>query len=201
VIEAGRRRSFARGQIVFHQGEVGDSLHLIQSGRFTVRVGTPDGDVLALTVLGPGDSFGELALLDDNSERTATVAALEAAETLTLSRQPFLRLLEEHPGVARHLLGVVARNVLRDTSLLLDALFAPAERRVLRRLLDVARAYGDGERIPLTQVDLAELAGTSRSTVNRVLGDLREQGAVGLSRGGVTILDRASIEERAQTSN
>jgi CRP-like cAMP-binding protein len=88
VLAAARLRRFARGEIVFHEGDPGDTFHLIAKGRFAVRVSTELGETATLAVLGRGDFFGELALLGEHP-RTATVAALEAAETMALHRESF----------------------------------------------------------------------------------------------------------------
>src|SRR3954452_16555755 len=79
-----RRRTFSAGEAVFHAGDPADTLHLVRSGRFAVRITTEFGDVATLNVVGPGDAFGELALLTPGAPRSATVAALEAAETLSV---------------------------------------------------------------------------------------------------------------------
>src|SRR3954462_14045437 len=89
VLQVARRRRFARNEVVFHRDDPGDSLHLIQKGRFAVRVMTPLGDVATVAVRGPGESFGEMALVNEGSRRSATVAALEDAETLAVYRDEF----------------------------------------------------------------------------------------------------------------
>src|SRR4051794_18348134 len=95
LLERARRRTFAAGEIVFHAGDPADTLHLIQSGRFAVRVTTEFGDVATLNVIGPGDFFGELALLSPRAPRSATITALEKAETLSVHEIDFNRVRSE----------------------------------------------------------------------------------------------------------
>ena len=104
------------------------------------------GDAAILTVLGAGEMFGELALLgDDRARRSATVAALEAAETLSVHRLDFERLRADHPAVAEVLVAILSAQVRRLSRHLLDALYVPAEQRVLRRLVEVSDLYAEVE--------------------------------------------------------
>jgi CRP-like cAMP-binding protein len=198
LVSIARRRRFARGEVVFHQHDPADTLHLIDKGRFAVRVATPLGDTAILAVLGPGDIFGELSLLgDDEARRSATVAALEAGETRSVHRIDFERLRSEHPETVSVLISILAGQVRRLSRHLLEALYVPADKRVLRRLLEVADLYDDGV-VPLTQDDLAGLAGTSRATVNRVLRDEAARGSVQLGRGRATVVDGEALARRAR---
>jgi CRP/FNR family cyclic AMP-dependent transcriptional regulator len=191
VLRTARRRTFAKGEVVFHHGDPGDSLHLVARGRFAVRVMTPVGDVATLGIRGPGESFGEMALVDPEAHRSATVQALEPAETLALA---YSQLGHVRGAVDRMLVALLADQVRRSNQLLLDAFYVPAERRVLRRLLEL------GETVVLTQEELAQLAGTSRATVNRVLRDEEKRGALRLERGRVTVLDVEALRRRARTA-
>lgn len=194
-----RRRQFARGEVVFHEQDPADTLHLIVKGRFAVRTSTTLGDTAVLAVLGPGEMFGEIALLGgQDARRSATVAALEAGETRSVHQLDFDRLRREHPSTSEVLIQILAAQVRRLSAHLLDALYVSAEKRVLRRLLDLDRVYGPGAPIPLTQEDLASLAGTSRATVNRVLRDEESRGAVELGRGRTTVLDPEALTRRGR---
>lgn len=201
VLAAGRLRRFARGEVIFHEDDPGDSLHLIAKGRVAVRVTTPVGEVATLAVLGPGGFFGELALLGPPAARTATVTALEKTETISIHRDAFDTLKAEHPSVETFLTGVLGAQVQRLSGQVLEALYVPADKRVLRRLWDLAQIYGggaEGTEIPLTQEDLASVAGTSRATVNRVLGQAAEAGFVRVTRGKIAVSDPATLEKRAR---
>ena len=115
VLASTRRRRFARREVVFHQGDLGDDFHLVARGRLAVQASTPLGDVVTLVVVGPGDFFGELALLDPASRRNATVIGLEPAETLVLTGERFNELRRENPSVNRVLVEALAARLLRMT--------------------------------------------------------------------------------------
>jgi CRP/FNR family transcriptional regulator, cyclic AMP receptor protein len=180
VLSIARRRTFARGEVVFHRGDPANALHLISAGRFAVRITTPLGDTATLAVRGVGDAFGELALVSEAPERSATVQALEAGETRSVLRDDFERLRREHPGVDAILVAILAERVRRLSEQLTEAYYLSADARVVRRLADLAELYGGA--VPLPQEALAELAGTSRATVNRVLRELEDRGVVELGR-------------------
>ena len=197
LLAIARRRTFAKGEVVFHRDDPADSLHLIVRGRFGARVVTPLGDSVLVDVLGPGQSFGELALLHGDSRRSATVEALEAGETRSVYRNDFAELQRVHPGVKDVLLRLLAEQLRRSTDRVVEAHFVDAETRVRRRLVELGTTYDDGV-VPMRQEDLAALAGTSRATVNRVLREEEKLGAVALSRGRTTLLDRAALERRCR---
>ena len=138
LLSIARRRKFARGEVVFHEHDPADTLHLVDKGRFAVRVATPLGDTAILSILGPGDMFGELSLLGDaDARRSATVAALEAGETRSVHRLDFERLRSTHPETAAVLISILSGQVRRLSRHLLEALYVPADKRVLRRLLEL----------------------------------------------------------------
>jgi CRP/FNR family transcriptional regulator, cyclic AMP receptor protein len=192
---AGRRRTFSRGEVVFHEGDPGDSLHRVTRGRFAARVTTPVGDVATFAVHAPGDVFGLLAVLHPEARRTATVAALEQAETFVLPASSFARIRAAHPEVAIAVEQLLVDMLTISSSRLVEALYTPVHLRVRARLRDLARIYGGGGTepvtIPLSQEDLAGLVGTTRETVNRVLQDEQERGTVSLARRRITILPRS----------
>lgn len=195
LLAIARRRKFARGEVVFHQDDPADTLHLISKGRFAVRTQTRLGDTVILAVLGSGQCFGELSLVEPGQPRSATVAALEAGETMSVHQLDFDRLTREHPNTKDVLVAILAAQVRRLSGHLLDALYVPADKRVVKRLAEIAALYPDGE-IPLTQEDLADLAGTSRATVNRVLRAEQDKGTVVLRRGKTTVVDADGLSRR-----
>jgi CRP-like cAMP-binding protein len=186
-----QRRRFARGEVVFHEGDPAGSLHLLERGRVSVQLTTPFGDVAIVDVLRPGDAFGEQSLVDGVGLRTATVTALEKVETLALDAQTFANLRTTNPGLDRFLLMVVATRLRATSQQLLEALYIHADVRVLRcvcRLCDVFDVPGGGQ-IPMTQADVASMAGVNRSTANRVLTHVQACGALALRRGHIEVLD------------
>lgn len=198
VLTIARRRTFSRGEVVFHEGDLADSLHLVARGRFAVRVRTPLGDSAMLALRGPGQAFGELALVSGpESVRAATVESLDAGETHAVYRREFDALRREHPRVDDVLLALLAGEIRRTNALLLDSYYSGADARVRRRLLDLAAGATDGV-VRLTQEDLASLAGTSRATVNRVLREEQRRGTLELRRGTVAVRDAAALSRRAR---
>jgi len=197
LLSVARRRKFERGEVVFHEQDPADTLHLIVKGRFVVRTQTPLGERAILAVLGPGEMFGELALLGEEQRRSASIVALEGGETHCIHRIDFEALRRDHPDTAQVLISILAGQVRRLSRHLLEALYVPADKRVLRRLLEVAALFEDGV-VPLSQEDVASLAGTSRATANRVLREEQERGAVELRRGKVAVLDTEALERRAR---
>jgi CRP/FNR family cyclic AMP-dependent transcriptional regulator len=191
-----RVRRYAAGEVIAHEGDLADTLHLIRSGRVAAGLTTQYGNQVTFTLLGPGEVFGELALLDARSRRSATLTALEPTETVTLTRPEFDQLRADRPEFAQGLVDLLAERVRRLSDQLVEALYVPADTRVLRRLLTAAQLYG-GTELPLTQDDLAGLAGTARATVNRVLRAEAKRGTLELRRRRIRILDRAALERRA----
>ena len=202
LLQIARRRRFARNEVVFHRDDPGDSLHLIQKGRFSVQVMTPLGDVATIAVRGPGESFGEMALIAEEPRRSATVTALEDAETFAVYRAEFEQLRRRRPDVDRFLFRFVVGEVRNLTERLLEALYLPVDKRVLRRLVDLAALYrgqdDDDVVIALTQEAIAELAGATRSTVNQILRDEERRGTIKLERGKTRILDLDQLTRRAR---
>ena len=140
-----------------------------------------------------------MARVAEHRKRSAKVEALEEAETLPVYVSEFRRLRSEHPGVNHVLIGFLAEELDRQNELLLEALYVPVERRVLRRLAELSVLYaGRDSVIPLTQEQLAEMAGTSRATVNPVLRDEQARGNVELRRGRTAVLDAEAIARRAR---
>ena len=197
VLAVARRRTFRKGEVVFHRGDPADSFHLVTAGRFAVRATRPLGETTLLSIRGAGEAFGELALIGGEGRRSATISALEAGETRAVFHADFDRLRQRHPGVNAILVSLLADDVRRLTEHLSDAYYLDADERVRRRLGDLAEIYGgEGAAIPLTQEDVAGYAGTSRVTANRVLRQEQERGTVALQRGQITILDPSRFGRR-----
>jgi CRP/FNR family transcriptional regulator, cyclic AMP receptor protein len=191
LLSIARRRRFARREVVFHRDDPGDSLHLVTAGRFAIRVMTPLGDTVTIAVRSPGDSFGEMALVGETARRSATVLALDEGETFCVYKDDFEELRAGHPSIDRVLLAFMVAEVRMLNERLLEALYVPADRRIMRCLVDLAG--NDGGEVPLTQEELAEIAGTTRATVNRVLREHERRGTVALRRGRIVVLERARI--------
>lgn len=191
-----RTHRFGRGQTVFNDGDRGDCLYLVQSGRLDVQVGTPAGQLVTLRVIHPGELFGELALVHPDNRRTGRVTALEATELSALFRRDFESLRATIPSVDRFLVAALAERVVRTSELAVEMLLPP-ETRIWKRLAVLADAYGS-DPIAMSQETLAQVAGTVRQTANRVLQAGVRDGIVALGRGTIVVLDRDAVDARAR---
>jgi len=190
------RRRFGRRQALFHHGDPSDGMYLITAGRVVVRISTPSGEEASLAVIGPGNSVGEQSLLTGDGRRSASAVALEPVEALFLSRTAFVALRQEDASFDEVMLRLLAARVIRLTDQLVEALFVPATTRVLRRIAEAASLYGDGV-IPLTQEEVATMAGSTRPTVNRVLRHAQDAGVVDLARGRIRVMDLGGLRDLA----
>lgn len=199
VLALARRSAYRRGEVVFHHRDPADAVHLITKGRFDIRITTTHGDVVALAIRGPGETFGELAVVT-GAERSATVSALEAGETLVLRGSELRRLGRDHVSVGEVLVRMLAEHVALLSERLVESYTVDAETRVARRVLELAQVYGGAVpvTIPLIQEEIAALAGASRATVNRVLRDSERRGLVRLSRGRTILLDERGMARLAR---
>ncbi len=194
LVGVAERRTYNRGQVVFHDDEPADALHLVVKGYFAVRATVPGGDTVLLALIGPGDAFGELALID-TGRRGATVQAFADGETLALHRNAFEALRRQRPAVDRALATILAERIRRLNDLLLEAHHVEADQRVRRRLLELAEVF-DGP-VLLTQDEIAQTAGTSRATVNRVLREEEAAGSIALGRRRTTVRDPEALRRSA----
>ena len=202
VLQIGIRRKYRKNAYVFHAGDTGDRLYVIVTGRVSVQLTNHEGDTTILALLGPGDCFGELAVLR-GGVRTASVVALENLEAVTLSRADLNQLSDDGHVVQGFLIDVLTTQVMRLTRRVIDAEFATAADRVVSRLADVARVYDEGVtpiEVPMTQASLAGMAGTTRPTVNKVLARLAAEGLIRVGHGGVEVLDFVGLQRRADAS-
>jgi CRP/FNR family transcriptional regulator, cyclic AMP receptor protein len=200
-MERAKRRTYAAGEMVYQEGDPADSLHLVLRGRLAVTVTSADGRELTFAVVGQDDVFGELALLAQDGHRGTTVRALEPAETLSIHRRDFDHLRQRHRAFSELMVDILSMRVLRLSAQIEEALYLPVQTRILRRLVELARSYGGGTVpavIPLTQEDIAGLAGTARATVNRILRAERNRGTVSLEKRRITVLDLESLTRRAR---
>ena len=184
--------------MVFHDGDLGDTLHLVVKGHFAICITTPSGDQAMLRVFGPADYFGELAMLSAGP-RCGSAISLDGGETLSIHRDDFDALRAKSPKINEVLTDALVAEVRRLSAALIDALYVPVERRIWFRLLDLVELFGgDGPVvIPLTQDDIAQLAGTTRPTANRVLRAGEEQGVLRLARGRIEVHDRTALRRLA----
>lgn len=189
------RRRFDRGEVVFHQGDPGASLHIVESGYFLIQVLTSAGERVGMTIEGPGDVFGELAMLDSNGRRTATIRALRPSETMSLDAEHFNALRTQVSWVDRFLIELLVRRVERLTDQLAETAWLSAEKRVCRQLNRLIDVFSPGP-IYLKQAEIASLAQTTRPTVSSVLGELAKADVLQTGRGSVEVHDREALQRR-----
>jgi CRP-like cAMP-binding protein len=201
-----RRRQYPRGETLFLRGDPGSFLYVIDQGCVKIAMSSPEGREVTLALLGPGDFFGELSLLD-GGERSADATVIQDASVFLLAREDFLRFLECRPRVAFHVMEVLSRR-LRQTDLLVhDAAFFDVPGRLANVMLRLAstptptpgQTAEDGLTIGrhITQVDLAEMIGSTRESVNKWLSFYQRQGLIRIDRGQITILDPIALQRRA----
>ena len=200
LLSHARRHRFTKGEVVFHEGDPAESLHLVDRGKAAVRLVTQLGDIHIIRVVPQGGWFGELALIT-GSPRNATVAALEPLETLSLHRSHLDEVRAHFPAFDQVLTSSLTSEVRRLSSALLEALFIPVEQRAYRRLSELVALYRDGERpvvIPFTQEEVAQIVGTTRPTINKVLKSAAANGILKLRRGSIEIIDLDQLARRAR---
>jgi CRP/FNR family transcriptional regulator len=191
-------RSFPAGTRVFHEGDDSDACYIVKEGSFRVTREHSDGRAITLATLGPGEIFGELAMLDGD-QRSASAEALTDGDLLALPANDVRALLARHPEISLKLVAGLVRRLRAANVRLSRQSFQTVPSRVagiLAQLSREAQADGDAEEevtIEMNQTDLAQLAGTSRESVSRFLAELERAGVVRSGRGRVTVLAPAKL--------
>ncbi len=194
---------YSRGETVFVEGEQGDTLFIVLSGKIKIGRRATDGRENMLSVMGPSDMFGELSLFDPGP-RTATATVLTDARLASLAHSSLRPWINDRPEIAEQLLRVLARRLRRTNDALADLIFTDVPGRVAKALLGLSERFGtpegDGVRVhhDLTQEELAQLVGASRETVNKALADFSSRGWMRVDSRAVTILDAERLARRAR---
>jgi CRP/FNR family transcriptional regulator len=198
-----RIRRFRKAETIFHQGDPGDALFIVASGSVKVVLPSDEGPESAIVaVLGPGEFFGELAILD-GAPHSATIVAIEPTETLVLQRDAFFGLIDSDPELRRALLASLAGAIRRLTGHVEDLHFLDLPARLASRILRLAAeepaAPNREVRIPwpYTQSEVAGMIGGSRQSVNRLLADLADEGIVRIEKEELIVSD---IDRLARTA-
>lgn len=191
VLRSARRRRFRNSETIFHQGDPGVSLHLIERGHVAVRMFDRRGSMTTFDLLPPGGYVGEMSLVGKNPFRSASAVAVGPVETMALSREVFDSLCDRHPSVMGVLAEMLTERVEWLSEQVMDAHSLHADERVVKQLVRLARNFaGQGEVvIPITQEGLASLAGTTRPTANRAIRSLVADGTIEIRRGRIVIRD------------
>lgn len=194
---------FPRGHTVFAEGEPGDRLYIIISGKVKIGRRTTDGRESLITLMGPSDMFGELAIFDPGP-RTSTVTTLTEVSAVSMSRAALQSWIAEEPEIAEQLLRVLARRLRRTNDNLSDLIFTDVPGRVAKQLLYLAQRFGSREgnalRVnhELTQEEIAQLVGSSRETVNKALADFAQRGWIRVQGKSILIDNAERLALRAK---
>jgi len=192
-----------RGERLFSEGDAGDRLYIILSGKMKLTKAAPDGRENLLSVHGPGEMFGELSLYDP-VPRTSSANAVTQAELAGVAHDELRKFLATRPEVAMHMLQALAQRLRRINEVKADLVFTDVPGRVAKALLDLSDRFGvqtpDGVQVnhDLTQEELAQLVGASRETVNKALADFAARGWIQLAAKSVLVTDTDRLRKRAR---
>ena len=194
-------RSFERGEVIFREGDSGDTCYIVRSGSVSIRREHADGRTVALAELRTGAMFGELALFRGET-RSATAEALEPTALLAVLGRDMQALITSSPGMALKMLGTMAERVRRTNERLSQRSFQTVSGRVAGAVLGQVMARQEegvaGQRdvlVQATQAEIAQLAGTSRESASRFLATLEREGVVALGRGKVTVHEPERLKD------
>jgi CRP-like cAMP-binding protein len=197
-----RPKTYRARQVIFHRGDPGDTLYIVQSGQVKIVLLSAKGEEMVLALFQSGDFFGELSLLD-GLPRSASATAVQTTVLLSVSRMEFQRVLRETPAMAEQVIGALTAR-LRHTDLLLgDAIFLTVAARLTKRLLELAETQGERDRpqgpvtIRVTQAELAAMVGATRESINKELRTLEIRGILQLGRSRVVLL-RPELVQRPE---
>jgi CRP/FNR family transcriptional regulator, cyclic AMP receptor protein len=200
VAEISRERSYPRNSVILFEDDPGDALYVIAQGQVKVVLIGEDGREVILSVMGPGEFFGEMALIDDEP-RSAHVIAMEDSGLLVIRREDFQDLLKQTPGIGLVLLRELSRRLRRVDEKVGSLVLLDVNGRVAQLLLELADEAGS-DRITrrLTHHTIAQMIGSSRETVSRTMRELVDKGSITVSRREIQIRDRAALETSAGRS-
>lgn len=196
------RRRYRRDEVIFHEGDPGDSLHVVVEGQVKITRESAEGGEAIVALLSPGESFGELVLLD-GAPRSATATAMEATETMVMPRSTFLELVEGGSPFRSRLLTGLASRVRRLTNQLAEVHFLDLAGRLALQLTRLAEEAAPGQATDirlsrsLTQSDLAAMVGGTRQRVNQIIGDFVDEGLVASEGGSLVVRDLERLRERS----
>ena len=193
----------AKGDVLFAEGDPGERLFLVESGKVKLGHTAADGRESIIAVLGAGEMLGELSLFDPGP-RTATAIAVSNSKLLSMSHEALLPWLVGRPDLAVSLLAALARRLRRTNEALADLVFSDVPGRVAKALLELGAKFGQDTpeglvvHHELTQEELAQLVGASRETVNKALADFSQRGWIRIEQRSVTLLDIDRLDRRAR---
>lgn len=192
-----REKSYPRSSVIVFEDDPGDAFFIVREGRVKVVLVGDDGREVILGMLGPGDHFGELALID-NRPRSAHVIAMDDATLLVLRREDFRKRVETSPKVAWALLVELSRRLRAADGKIGGLVLLDVPGRIARLLLDHVAEDGKTIEKPLTHQTIAQMIGASRETVSRAMRDFQDEGWVSVDRRRITLTDVEALRRRAR---
>lgn len=187
-------------RVLFRKGDPGTNMMVVLEGRVQICTHSEEGREFVVNIINPGEVFGEIALLD-GSDRTADAVTMDPCELMVLERRDFVPFLRDHPDACMRLLEVLCQKLRWTTGVLEAALFLEGPSRLARVMVHLSSLYGqsvDGGielRIRLSQQQLANMVGMSRESINKQLGQWRDDGIVAIDEGRITITDLDALQE------
>jgi CRP/FNR family cyclic AMP-dependent transcriptional regulator len=195
-----KRHTYRRGQTILYQGDVGDSLFVVVSGRVRIYTISQEGHELSVWICDEGDFFGEMALLT-GEPRSASAEAMQFTEVLVLERQVFRDYLLSNPEAALHIIEALSDRLRSTTESAEGLVSLSVTQRIARKLLELVARYGVPQEqgvlidLNLSQEAIATLVGTTRESANRALRGLRDQGIVEIDRSCIRVIDPERLED------
>jgi CRP/FNR family cyclic AMP-dependent transcriptional regulator len=201
LMAVARKRTFRAGEVIFHREDVGQVLYVLKEGKVNICLMSPEGQAISLVVLGKGDFFGELAILD-GLPRSTDAIALERVECYTIQRSDIRNAIMKSPKLAIQVLEILCWRLRKTDDKVEDLVVLDVYGRVAKKLLDLAQEHGvnteDGTRIDLrlTQQDLASMVGASRESVNKVLGYFTDKSYISSDKHKITLHRLNELKQR-----
>ena len=191
------RRSYSHGAIVFSQSDPGDALYGVVTGKIRISASSPDGREVFLNIMEPGDTFGEIALLDGR-HRTATASVTAPSELIIITRDHFLELLRREPQLVSHVIQLLCERIRWTSGLAEESALLSVPARLARRLLSLGKFHGretpNGVELTISQEEVARFLGLSRQAINQYLQNWKVRRWVSLGRGKIVIVDKHALQ-------
>ncbi|WP_341279442.1 Crp/Fnr family transcriptional regulator [Paenibacillus sp. FSL H8-0537] len=186
-------KTFAKGTQLFWEQDEGDELYMIKAGAVQIYRHEEDREVI-LAIFHEGDYFGEMALIDSTKLRSASAKVLEKSKLYVLKREQFFALLKENPGIAIHILGITLERLRKANELITDLTITNARTRISRLLLRLSDKYGTTIGLKLTHQQIADMTGTVRETVTKVLLEMQNEGYIRIVSKKISILNKEQLQ-------
>jgi CRP/FNR family cyclic AMP-dependent transcriptional regulator len=190
-----RRKRVSAGKVLFAKDDPGDGLYGVLSGRIAFTMDSADGKELILNVLGPGEFFGEVALLDGKG-RSAAATARDASELLFIARDEFLSFVRARPDMMLHIIALVCGRLRRATDYIADTAFLDLPKRLAKQLVILLNGNGQSPQpgLRVSHAELASMLGVSRERVSRQLATWGDKGILDQGRGRLVVRDLSALE-------